>query len=104
MSLKFHPSPFHATHSPEVANKIAMKMDLSIMMTRLIKQNSWTQGQAANFLGITQSRVSDLMNAKIDKFTIDTMMDMLEKFGFKIEFTMPSANHAAISIDRAANA
>lgn len=104
MSLKFHPSPFHVTHAPEIANKVAMKMDLSIMISKLIRQNSWTQGQAAKFLGITQSRVSDLMNAKIEKFTIDTMMDMLEKFGFKIEFSMPTDNHAAISIDRAVNA
>jgi predicted XRE-type DNA-binding protein len=102
MSLKFHPSPFHATYPTEIANKIVMKMDLSIMISKLIRQHAWTQTEAANRLGITQSRVSDLMNAKIDKFTIDTMMDMLEKFGFKIQFSMPNDNHAAISIDRSA--
>jgi predicted XRE-type DNA-binding protein len=100
MSLKFYDSPFHVTHDEEVANKMTMKMDLSIMLSNLIKENGWTQTQAADVFGISQSRVSDLKNAKIQKFTIDTMMDMLEKLGYKIHFTMPSLEQASISIEK----
>ena len=100
MPLKFYDSPFHITHDEEVANKMAMKMDLSIMLSKLIKEKGWTQIQAADFLGVAQSRVSDLKNAKIEKFTIDTMMDMLEKLGFKIHFAMPSLERASISIEK----
>ena len=100
VSLKLYDSPFHVTHNTEVANKMAMKMDLSIMLSKLIKDEGWTQGQAAEFLGVSQSRISDLKNARIEKFTIDTMMDMLEKLGFKIQFTMPNLEQASISIEK----
>lgn len=100
MALKFYDSPFHVTHDDDVANKMAMKMDLSIMLSKLITDKGWTQVEAAKVLGISQSRVSDLKNAKIEKFTIDTMMDMLETLGFKIQFTMPTLEHASISIDK----
>ena len=37
MILKHYESPFHVTHSDEVASKMTMKMDLSIMLSKLIK-------------------------------------------------------------------
>ena len=80
MALKFYDSPFHVNHDNEVASKMAMKMDLSIMLSRLIKEQGWTQQEAANKLNIKQSRVSDLINAKIEKFTIDAMFDLLDAF------------------------
>nr|UKE82605.1 helix-turn-helix domain-containing protein [Pectobacterium sp. PL152] len=60
MALKFYESPFHVTHGAEIASKMAMKMDLSIMITNLIKEKGWTQKEAAEKLGISQSRVSEL--------------------------------------------
>lgn len=41
--LKFHKTPFHVTHDDEKASKMAMKMDLSIMLAFLIKEKGWTQ-------------------------------------------------------------
>ena len=78
MALKFYDSPFHVTHDSEAASKMAMKMDLSIMLSSLIKEQGWTQKEAAERMRIQQSRVSDLKNAKIEKFTIDAMYDMLD--------------------------
>lgn len=100
MTLKFYDSPFHATYDSEVASKMAMKMDLSIMLTNLIKEQGWTQQEAAEKLNIKQSRVSDLKNAKIEKFTIDAMLDLLDTLGFKAQMTMPSLHKASISISR----
>ncbi|MFT4926491.1 MAG: putative XRE-type DNA-binding protein [Phenylobacterium sp.] len=98
MGLKFYDSPFHVTHDDEVANKMAMKMDLSIMLSNLIATKQWTQSEAAVVLGVKQSRVSELMNHKIDKFTIDAMFDMLDKLGFKVKFSMQATDEAQISI------
>lgn len=100
MTLKFYDSPFHATHDKETASKMALKMDLSIMISNLIKEQGWTQEKAANKLGVQQSRVSDLKNAKIEKFTIDSMLDMLDTLGFKIQMSMPSSHEASIAISK----
>jgi len=38
MAIKFYDSPFHVTYDDGKANKIPMKMDSSIMITNLIKE------------------------------------------------------------------
>ncbi|MEQ1531690.1 MAG: helix-turn-helix transcriptional regulator, partial [Methylococcales bacterium] len=98
MSLQFYDSPFLVNHDPETASKMVMKMDLSIMLSRLIENRQWTQAQAAEQLGVKQSRISDLVNAKIEKFTIDALLDMLDKLGFQISWTMPTLQKATIVI------
>lgn len=100
MALKFYDSPFHVTHDDETASKMAMKMDLSIMLSNLMRERGWTQKEAAARLGVQQSRISDLKNAKIEKFTIDAMFDMLDILGFRAELSMPSLHEASISISR----
>lgn len=104
MALKFYDSPFHVTHPEDVASKMAMKMDLSIMLANLIKSKGWTQSEAAERLGVTQSRVSDLINAKIEKFTLDAMFDMLDKLSFRASWSMPSLEEGIISIKSQATA
>ncbi|MFB4359941.1 helix-turn-helix transcriptional regulator [Pantoea sp. BS_8] len=99
MALKYYDSPFHATSDADTANKIAMKMDLSIMISNLIKEKGWTQKEAAEKLGVRQSRISELKNAKIELFTIDAMFDMLDALGFKTRMTMPDLHHAVIEIN-----
>ena len=76
-------------------------MDLSIMLTDLIEKQKWAQAEAAEKLGVKQSRISDLMNSKIEKFTIDAMFDMLDKLGFKVSWSMPSQQKATMVIKKA---
>ncbi|MDB5981517.1 MAG: transcriptional regulator, Cro/CI family [Pseudomonas sp.] len=89
MALKFHDSPFHVTHDEETASKMAMKMDLSIFITHCLKELGLKQSEAAEKLDVVQSRVSDLATGKVEKFTIDAMMDMLDKLGFRTSITLP---------------
>jgi predicted XRE-type DNA-binding protein len=103
MVLKFYDSPFHVNHDEETASKMVMKMDLSIMLSRLIESKQWTQEQAAEQLGVKQSRILDLVNAKIEKFTIDALFDMLDKFGFQVCWSMPSLQKATVVIKTKAN-
>ena len=100
MALKFYDSPFHVTHEEKVASKMAMKMDLSIMISNLIDSKKWNQSDAAEILGVKQSRISDLVNGKIEKFTLDAMFDMLDKLGFRAKWTMPSLSEASIVITK----
>lgn len=101
MALKFHESPFHVTHEEKIASKMAMKMDLSIMISKLINSKKWKQEEAALQLGLAQPRISDLMNGKIEKFTLDAMFDILDQLGFKAKWAMPSLVEASIIIKKA---
>ena len=98
MTLKHYDSPFHVTHNDDVASKMAMKIDLSIMLSKLIKNKGWTQAEAAEALDIKQPRVSDLVNAKIEMFTVDAMFDMLDKMGYRTRCSLSSSEQAMIEI------
>lgn len=96
MAIQFFDSPFHVTHGEEVASKMALKMELSIFITDCIKKLGLKQSEVAARLNVTQSRVSELTTGKIEKFTIDAMMDMLDKLGFRTTFTLPSNDAGAL--------
>ena len=102
MALKFYDSPFHATDEPEIASKNVLKADLTIMIRDIIEQVGWTQAEAAEHLGASQPRVSDIVNGKIDKFTLDTLFSMLDHLGFRAQFTYGSIEEATIQIQKVA--
>jgi predicted XRE-type DNA-binding protein len=58
------------------ANSTARGM-LMIAIEQRIKESGWTQAEAAKRFHVTQPRVSDLLNAKINKFSLDALVDML---------------------------
>ncbi|MEO1670877.1 MAG: helix-turn-helix transcriptional regulator [Cyanobacteria bacterium J06631_2] len=100
MALKFHDSPFHATESPKIASKSVLKTDMTIMIRDIIEQQGWTQKEAAERLGVNQPRISDVVNGKIDKFTLDVLFSMLDELGFRAEFTFGNIDEASIKIQK----
>jgi len=88
MALQFHDSPFHATHDAGTASKMALRMDLSIFITNCIKKLGLKQSEAAVRLDVTQSRISELADGRIERFTLHAMLDMLDRLGFRTSFGM----------------
>ena len=54
----------------EEAAVLTMRAELMAKLRTLIDQRSWTQHEASKRLGIGQSRVSDLVRGKWDKFSL----------------------------------
>ena len=50
-----------------------------------------TQTQAAKRFGVTQPRINDLLRGKIDKFSLDALINMLTKAGMRIELRVKKA-------------
>ena len=65
----------------EAAN-LRVRAFLMSKLTEWIKDNEFKQKDAAEILGVTQSRVSDIMTGKIQKFTVDNLLNMLSTAGF----------------------
>jgi predicted XRE-type DNA-binding protein len=63
------------------AENLKIRADLMIELTRLIEAQGLTQVAAAELLGVTQPRVSDLMRGKIDRFSVDSLIEMLGHAG-----------------------
>ena len=60
---------------------IKTKLALANSVSEWIDEKQLKQEQAAEILGISRPRVSDVVNKKIGKFTIDALMSMLVKAG-----------------------
>jgi predicted XRE-type DNA-binding protein len=63
------------------AENLKIRADLMIALTKLIEAQGLTQSAAAELLGVTQPRVSDLMRGKIDRFSVDSLIEMLGHAG-----------------------
>ncbi len=70
--------------SEEEAENLKIRADLMIELSKLIEAQELTQVAAARLLGVTQPRVSDLMRGKIDRFSVDSLIEMLGHAGASV--------------------
>jgi len=66
---------------PEEAALLAMRADLMAKLRLTINENGWTQAEAAKVLGIAQSRVSDLVRGKWERFSLDMLITLASRAG-----------------------
>ncbi|MBP7860698.1 XRE family transcriptional regulator [bacterium] len=70
------------------AVNIVTRLNLMIQIERIIKRNGWTQNEAAVVLGLSQSRVCELMKSRTEKFTVDKLMLLLDKLGKEVKISI----------------
>jgi len=73
--------------SPEQATLMMMRAELMAQLRATIADRGWTQQQAADQLGIGQSRVSDLVRGKRDKFSLDMLVTLVIRTGCQVKLT-----------------
>lgn len=73
---------------PEEAAILAMRADLMAQLRLVVEKRNWTQVEAAKVLGISQSRVSDLMRGKWDKFSLDMLVTLATRAGLHCELKL----------------
>jgi len=74
--------------SPEEATILAMRAQLMGELRIKIRDEEWTQAEAAQVLGISQSRVSDLIRGKFEKFSLDMLITLATRAGKKVELKL----------------
>ena len=65
----------------EEASKLKIKAQLMCQISEWIKDKQLKQEEASRLLHVTRPRISDIMRGKAEKFSIDTLVDMLERIG-----------------------
>ena len=63
------------------AQVMALRADLMAQLARQIKVRRLTQVEAAELLGVSQSRVSDLARGKFEKFSLDMLVQFAARLG-----------------------
>ncbi len=64
-----------------ISEKLAIKERLMTEISGWINEKKLKQAEAAEILGVTRPRVSDVIHKKSIKFTIDALVDMLARTG-----------------------
>ena len=77
--------------SPEEATTMTMRSNVMIAITDQVRTWKTTQAQAARRLGITQPRLNDLLNGKINKFSLDALMTLATRAGMRVKIDVRSA-------------
>lgn len=70
--------------------EIARRTQLAQTLSAKIDEQKLTQTKAAEILGISQSRVSNIKSTKIELFSTESLIDMIEKLGSKVSVVIES--------------
>lgn len=71
--------------SPEESTLLAMRSQLMGELRLIIQERGWTQAKTAEVLGVSQSRVSDLIRGKWEKFSLDMLITLAIRAGRHVE-------------------
>ena len=72
---------FQAQLHTQINDTRALKAELMVELTKWITDNHLKQTEAAEILMVSRPRVSDVVNMKASKFTIDMLVTMLSRVG-----------------------
>ena len=59
-----------------------------IEVEAILKARKMTQVEAAALFGVSQPRVSNLLKGRIDKFTVDTLVNWLSKLARRVDLVV----------------
>lgn len=71
-----------------IAETKALKYQLMADLTVWIESEKLKQAEAALILGVNRPRVSDVVNKKATKFTIDALVEMVARTGRRVQLTV----------------
>ena len=79
------------------AEHLRLRAKLMLALSVFIREEKLTQARAARIMGVAQPRISDLMRGKIERFTIDTLVNMVTSAGLNVDLHITSSARPADS-------
>ncbi|MCS3683811.1 putative XRE-type DNA-binding protein [Salinibacter ruber] len=74
------------------AESLRVRARLMAPLERSLREQGITQAEAAEELGTTQARISALMNGRIQAFSIDALINMLDRAGLEVDVNVRPKN------------
>ena len=68
-----------------------VRAELMIAVQRYVEANTETQTKAAKHLGPPQLRLNDLLHGRIEKLSLDALVNMLARVGGRVSVTVKRA-------------
>jgi len=77
--------------TPEEATNLTLRSDLMMEIEAIVKENGWTQAEAAKRCGVTQPRINDLLRGRIARFSIDALVNIASALGRRVTVRLEDA-------------
>jgi predicted XRE-type DNA-binding protein len=77
--------------NPEAAAAMTIRSEVIMAIGEKVRSWNTTQARAARRLGITQPRLNDLLHGKINKFSLDALLNLATRAGLKVSVDVRSA-------------
>jgi len=70
------------------AENLRVRARLMAPLERYVRERGLTQTEAAEELDTTQARISELVNGKVQAFSIDALVNMLNRVGLEVDVSV----------------
>lgn len=77
--------------TPEQAANLRARTDLMQKIAAIVKEQGWTQVEAARRCGVTQPRMNDLLRGRVSRFSLDALVNIATAIGRKVHFELKAA-------------
>jgi predicted XRE-type DNA-binding protein len=77
--------------TPEEAANLTLRSDLMMKIEKIVKENGWTQAEAAKRCGVSQPRINDLLRGRISRFSLDALVNIAAALGRKVKVRLEAA-------------
>jgi len=77
--------------SPEQSANMRLRAELMRIAQEHVRGMALTQREAASHLGLTQPRLNDLLQGRIQKFSLDALVKLLSRAGKRVEIDVKVA-------------
>jgi predicted XRE-type DNA-binding protein len=91
LELGFPPAEarrLHTASRKQINDTLRLKKQLMTELADWIEEHHLRQADAAEILMVSRPRVSDVVNKKAGKFTIDTLVEMLSRIGKPVKLAI----------------
>ena len=77
--------------TPERAANLRARADLMPQTAATVKDDRWTQTEAAQRCGITQPRMNDLLRGRVSRFSLDALVNIATATGRRVHVELEPA-------------
>ena len=77
--------------TPQAAASMRLRSKLLIVIEQEVQSWGFTQAKAAEKLSVTQPRLNDLLRGKVDKFSLDALVDLSSRAGLSVKLDFARA-------------
>jgi len=77
--------------TPEQAANLRARAELMQQIETIVKDQGWTQAEAANHRGVTQPRMNDLLRGRVSRFSLDALVNICTALGRRVRMDLEAA-------------